>query len=104
MIRLPGHPLATTGISPTDQVTGEVTGEVRRLLRAVVGEISRQQIQFSLGLNGEEHFRKAYLKPALEAKMIEMTRPDKPRSSNQRYRLTALGQSWLEKHPGTGVR
>jgi ATP-dependent DNA helicase RecG len=60
--------------------------------------MSRQQIQFSLVLKGEEHFRKAYLKPALTIGVIEMTLPDKPRSSKQRYRLTALGQSWLEKH------
>lgn len=73
----------------------EVTGEVGRLLRAVVGEMSRKQIQVALGLKGEEHFRVAYLKPALIAKVIEMTLPDAPQSSKQRYRLTALGKRWL---------
>jgi len=70
-------------------------------LRAVDGEMSRQQIQSALGLKGEEHFRTAYLKPALIAKVIEMTLPDAPRSSKQRYRLTALGQRWLDAHPGS---
>ena len=60
------------------------------------GEMSRQQIQSELGLKGEAHFRTAYLKPALEMGMIEMTLPDKPRSSKQRYRLTQLGQRWLD--------
>lgn len=96
VIRLPSHPLAMSGITPADPVTGEV----ERLLRAVVGEMSRQQIQSALGLKGEEHFRTAYLKPALEIGGLEMTLPDKPRSSKQRYRLTALGQRWLETHPG----
>ncbi|SCZ86063.1 hypothetical protein NSMM_480065 [Nitrosomonas mobilis] len=31
---------------------------------------------------------------------MEMVLPDKPNSSNQRYRRTALGQRWLETHPG----
>lgn len=96
VIRLPRHPLS---LVPTVG-GGEVTGEVERLLRAVVGEMSRQQIQSALGLKGEEHFRTAYLKPALVANVIEMTLPDTPRSSKQRYRLTALGQRWLEAHTG----
>ena len=44
-----------------------------------------------LGLKNDEHFRKAYLSPALHAGLIEMTIPDKPHSSNQRYRLTPAG-------------
>ena len=91
----PSHPLAGMGITPT----GEVTGEVERLLRAMSGEMPRQQIQEALVLKHEDHFRNAYLKPALTLGVIEMTLPEKPRSGNQRYRLTALGHSWLEKHP-----
>jgi ATP-dependent DNA helicase RecG len=73
---------------------------VERLLRAVVDEMSRQQIQSALGLKSEEHFRTAYLKPALVANVIEMTLPNTPRSSKQRYRLTALGQRWLGARTG----
>ena len=77
------------------QVTGEVTGEVRRLLMVVVGEMKRSEIQAALGLKHEDHFRDAYLQPALTAKVIEMTQPNKPRSSKQRYRLTNLGHAAL---------
>ena len=38
-----------------------------------------------------EHFRKAYMMPALGAGLIEMTIPEKPRSSRQRYRITSQG-------------
>jgi ATP-dependent DNA helicase RecG len=69
----------------------------------VVGEMTRQQIQSALGLKGEEHFRVAYLKPALEMGVVEMTLLDKPTSCNQRYRLTAIGQRWLDTHPGGGA-
>lgn len=43
----------------------------------------------------------AYLRPALEDELIEMTLPDKPRSRLQKYRLTARGQalrSSLSRH------
>jgi len=50
----------------------------------------------ALGMTHREHFRSTYLKPALDAGLVEMTLPDKPDSSHQCYRLTALGQCWLD--------
>jgi len=96
VIRLPRHPLA---LVPTPEVTGEVTGEVERLLRILAGEMSRQQLQEGLALKHEDHFRKAYLLPALASGLVEMTLPDKPRSSKQRYRLTDAGRRWLALRP-----
>lgn len=80
LIRLPCHPQA---LAPTVQVTGEVTTEVERLLRVLVGEMSRQQIQSALGLKGEDHFRKAYLLPALRSEMVEITPPDTPAAASK---------------------
>ena len=59
------------------------------------GELSRQQIQQALALRHEDHFREAYLKPALTLGVIEMTIPEKPRSSKQKYRLTSAGHRAL---------
>ncbi len=59
--------------------------------------MTRQQLQTALKLKNDEHFRKSYLLPALEAGLIEMTIPDKPRSSKQKYRLTMAGQALLEQ-------
>ncbi|RVU35688.1 transcriptional regulator [Rheinheimera riviphila] len=109
VIRLPRHPLSLgpviTGWEVTGEVTGEVagevTGEVERVLRVMSGEMSRQQIQSALGLKGDDHFRTAYLKPALLAQVIVMTLPDIPRSSKQRYRITDIGQQWLATHLST---
>jgi ATP-dependent DNA helicase RecG len=70
------------------------------LLARIEGEMTRQAIQDALGLADREHFRKTYLAPALEQDVIEMTLPDKPNSRSQRYRLTALGQSWLAAQAG----
>ena len=73
------------------EVTGEVTGEVERVVLVLQGEMKRTAIQGALGLRHEDYFREAYLVPSLEAGFVEMTRPDKPKSSRQKYRLTAKG-------------
>ena len=85
-----GRPRPAATPEVTQEVTPEVAPEVRLLL-VLVGEMTRQQLQQALGLKDDEHFRKAYLQPALDAGLIEMTIPDKPRSSKQKYRLTAEG-------------
>ena len=82
----------------TAQVTGQVAGEGEheaRLLRVMSGEMTGRGIQEALGLRHRVHFREAYLLPALRAGLIEMTIPDKPRSSKQRYRLTPAGRERL---------
>jgi ATP-dependent DNA helicase RecG len=95
LIRLPVHARAARRVA--GRVTGEVTGEVERLLVALTGEMQRRELQDALGLKHEDHFRNAYLVPALEADLVEMTIPDKPRSSKQRYRLTNKGRLWLTR-------
>ena len=100
VIRLPVHALAQ---QPTDQVTTDVTMdvttdvtmEVAALLRVVQGAMSRPALQEAMGLKNAEHFRKAYLVPAITAGYLEMTLPSTPRSTKQAYRVTALGQQWL---------
>lgn len=96
VIRLPVHPLVQIPDEAPTQAIGEVTGEVDRLLRAFTGEMSRKEMQQALALKHEDHFRSAYLVPALASGMVEMTLPDKPRSSKQRYRLTVSGRHWVQ--------
>ncbi len=83
----------------TPEVAPEATPEVR-LLSVLAGEMTRQQLKEALGLKDDEHFRKAYLLPALEAGLVEMTIPDKPRSSKQKYRLTNKGRQVMARHGG----
>ena len=49
------------------------------------------------GRSDRTKFRDQVLRPLLEAGLIEMTIPDKPRSSKQRYRLTDKGRQWLKE-------
>ena len=74
---------------------GRVPEPVQRLLSVVEGEMKRKELQNALGLEHRVHFKDAYLQPALELGLVEMTHPDTPRSPKQRYRLTALGRQWL---------
>jgi len=80
----------------TGGVAGEVTGEVQRLLAVVDGEMKRADLQAALSLKHEDHFRAAYLRPALDRGLIEMTIPNKPNSRLQKYRLTAAGRKRLQ--------
>jgi ATP-dependent DNA helicase RecG len=46
---------------------------------------SREEMQDFMGVTNREYFRKAYLKPLMEAGQIRMTLLDKPKSHNQKY-------------------
>ena len=84
------------------QVTGQVTGQVIELLHAIDGSMSRNELQAALGLTHRDHFTNAYLSPALEAGPVEMTIPDKPTSSRQKYQLTDAGRALLTSLPKAG--
>lgn len=60
-----------------------------------------------LGLRHWKTFQANYLKPLLQARVVGMTLPDKPRSRMQKYRLTEAGRSLLEqtqrKHSADGA-
>jgi len=86
LVEFPVHPVF-------EEVTPEVTPEVKRLLNVMTGDHSRKKLQETLGLKDAEHFRKAYLLPAIDAGLVEMTLPGKPKSRLQRYRLTEIGQA-----------
>jgi len=76
----------------TMEVSGEVSGEVKRVVLVLDGEMKRIKIQEILDLKHQEYFRDNYLLPSLESGYIEMTFPDSPYHPKQRYRLTKKGE------------
>lgn len=80
-----------------EEVTEEVTGEVLRLLSLCREPKSRKELMELLVLRHEEHFRIAYLLPALGLDLLQLTIPDKPTSRLQKYRLTSRGDAQLAK-------
>ncbi len=77
-------------------VTPQGTPEVRKMLSIMTGEMTRGEIQEKLGLRDEKHFRENYQQVGVKLSLIEMTIPDKPRSSKQKYRLTDTGKRLLK--------
>ena len=57
--------------------------------------LSLQELMLLLGLLHRPNFMTLYLRPALDAKYLQMTVPDKPNSRLQKYKLTVLGRQWL---------
>jgi ATP-dependent DNA helicase RecG len=89
-----------TSVAPvTAPVTTPVTAPVLRLLELLFskGNLGNVEILASLGLKNRRRMRETYIAPAMHAALIEYTIPDKPRSSKQKYRLTAMGRKILEK-------
>jgi hypothetical protein len=76
----------------TPEGTPEVTPEVKKLLAVMDGELSAVSLRSRLRLKAEKNFRVLYVRPALEAGLIERTIPDKPNSRLQKYRLTEKGK------------
>ena len=76
----------------TPHVTPHVAPHVAKLVSALRGEMTRGELMDALGLRERRHFTQAYLNPCLDAGLVEMTLPDKPRSKAQKYRLTLAGQ------------
>ena len=71
------------------QVTAQVIAQVVWYCRV---PRTAREIMFLLGLKHRKTFRTNYLQPLLDAGWLEMTIPDKPRSSRQKYRLTDKGR------------
>ena len=83
--------------SDAGQVTGQVTGQV--LIHCEEPRTGRD-IQELLGLKHRETSQNNYLKPLLKSGWIEMTIPDKPTSSKQKYRITEKGRALLAEVEG----
>ena len=64
--------------------------------------MSRGELMEKLRLKDRRHFGMDNLQPSLAAGLIEMTIPDKPRSSKQKYRLTAKGRQAMRQQGGGG--
>lgn len=55
------------------------------------------KLQELLYLDDRMNFINNYIQPALMDELIEMTIPDKPKSSKQKYRLTEKGLALQKK-------
>ena len=49
-------------------------------------------------------FRDQVIQPLMDQGLLEMTLPDKPTSSQQKYWLTAQGTAWVANQTETGKK
>ncbi len=66
------------------------------LLKRLNNPLSKLEMMTQLQLKDSKYFRQFYLSPAMEQGVIEMTISDKPRSRNQKYRLTNQALALLQ--------
>jgi ATP-dependent DNA helicase RecG len=100
LTRLPVHE-QTPAVKRQDQAppqAGTKSGPSRdqvELLLACQEPASLVELMERAGRRHRTRFRNDLLRPLLDAGLVEMTLPDKPRSSKQRYRTTAAGRALL---------
>jgi predicted HTH transcriptional regulator len=66
------------------------------LLAAQAGSASRSDLLSAIGLSQSTNNYRRHVLPLVEAGLLALSIPSKPRSPLQRYILTALGQEWLD--------
>jgi len=103
LVEFPIHPVFAEALKATPEVTPEV--------RAMSG-LSRDQVEILdkvkedqgitdlmavIGRKNRTKFRDQVLRPLINNGLVEMTIPDKPRSSKQKYRLTTAGKKVLKE-------
>ena len=94
MVRLPVHPAAKEVSEPVgEQVEAQVTAQVVAYCQEPK---SAREIMTELGLKHWKTFQANYLKPLLNAGILERTIPGKPNSRLQKYRLTEKGRRMTE--------
>lgn len=77
---------------------GHDANAVHRLVMVIGTQtLQRQEIMGKLGIRSRDKFRENYKEPAMSGGYIDLAIPDKPKSKNQAYYLTAKGLELLDK-------
>jgi ATP-dependent DNA helicase RecG len=94
------RPLVTRTPEVTEQVGTKSAPSWHQveILRNCREESTLLELMAVVGRSDRTKFRHQILDPLLQAGLIEMTIPDKPRSSKQRYRITPPGTEALRRH------
>jgi predicted transcriptional regulator len=88
---------ATDQVTPEDGTKSALSRHQVEIMRKCLEEKALLYIMAIAGRSDRTKFRNQVLNPLFEMGLIEMTIPDKPRSSKQKYRLTDKGRALLEQ-------
>ena len=98
---LPHEEGRTEVVPPVNDETGTklaLSGHQVEILEICRNESQLVALMAITGRTDRTKFRNQVLKPLIDAGFIEMTTPEKPRSSKQRYRLTPKGKTCLTEY------
>ena len=77
----------------SDQAGDQESDQVARLLAVLrKGPKTAAELMAAMGLSHRPSFRRSYIRPAMSAGLVDMTRPESPTAKNQRYRITERGK------------
>jgi len=77
----------------------QVPASAAAILRAVLsGPASRSNLLSVVGLSQSPNNYLRHILPLVEAELLALSIPDKPRSPQQRYLITDAGRNWLESN------
>jgi ATP-dependent DNA helicase RecG len=103
LVEFPIHPVFAEASKSIPEVTPEgrtMSGLSRDQVRILDKVKENQRITELMAVIGRKNrtkFRDQVLKPLIDTGLVEMTIPDKPRSSKQKYRLTSAGEKVLKE-------
>ncbi len=81
-----------------------LTSPQRLIVKRCTRPQSLRELMRAVGVTHRAHFRSTHLEPLLQEGVVEMTNPENPQASNQKYRLTERGvavQKELLRTPST---
>lgn len=81
---------------PHKSASYEDNPQLVRLVSALTSERGAAELREVLQIKHQTDLLRRYLRPAMDAGLIEYTIPDKPRSRLQKYRLTRRGHAVVE--------
>ena len=71
--------------------------QVEKLLLSAIQATSAAEIRQVMNMTNATKFKRNYIDPLLELRILAMTQPDSPKSPTQKYYLTELGKQLIKK-------
>ena len=87
-----------SGLSPSGRDQVDLNDEQRMILQECIQESGITDLMAVVQRTNRSKFREAVINPLMDKGLLEMTIPDKPNSSKQKYRITPKGKDILAIH------
>ena len=71
--------------------------QVEKLLSCAIQAVSAADLRMAMKMTNATKFKRNYIDPLLELRILAMTQPNSPKSPTQKYYLTDIGKALLEK-------